>query len=745
MITYIDENKNGSEYNVLFKKASAKLGLLPVEKEVGLDADGKSIIEYHKYVEGPDGQWNLVPCTPYDDTEGADNSNADFDDKGNFLIKKFVRHDEQTDEDIYEKVISNGITSLNEYFQHIEELSELAIGDGRSGSDPYFLRLPLDEPFFEINANTRGITVPGELSQIGVVGDRLAEILFFKIDRYYDAVDLDTRHIYIEWEAPDGQGGVRKGISRDFLRDTQSEKDKIIFGWLIDDVLTAYIGTIRFAVRFVEWTDREDEAGANAKLLYSFSSLPATISVSDTLHYTLFEDDEELQYNTDQYETAISNMKAAFENASPDAADETAPKPALAPEFVLNLGEDIGADEITENVLYTRNLIGGAKDEPHGSLRLEVEAYSPEGGSISYMFGYKSQNSSEIGTEAMPTKHDFKKVDDHSDTHRIYYIKETNDVYTPVSQTDIERLDGVDLYEKIAWAVAEHPGYYKASARNRVSGRKTTAADSYMLYIPYAAVPTVKTQIAEKFVISEVEYTKEHNDNEQSGRYATSNITYVASNAAAAAIPLKPNVTAADAIGDDQKANLSYQWFKNADIFDADISHATMIEGETAETLNASEPGYYAVKINNHFNNDDAETELADAGICRVTNMPQIPTIEWKNGEQNLWSDDVTLRAETTIPNLKVALGECDTFRYEWHQITEDIEDWDPIAEGMVDASGEIEVNSMSSEQEIPFKPNAFGFYYLILDVELNGAHVYLNTAEMQEYGIVYVTALQGN
>ena len=321
-------------------------------------------------------------------------------------------------------------------------------------------------------------------------------------------------------------------------------------------------------------------------------------------------------------------MKAAFENASPDAADETAPQPALAPEFVLNLGEDIGADEITENVLYTRNLIGGAKDEPHGSLRLEVEAYSPEGGSISYMFGYKSQNSSEIGTEAMPTKHDFKKVDDHSDTHRIYYIKETNDVYTPVSQTDIERLDGVDLYEKIAWAVAEHPGYYKASARNRVSGRKTTAADSYMLYIPYAAVPTVKTQIAEKFVISEVEYTKEHNDNEQSGRYATSNITYVASNAAAAAIPLKPNVTAADAIGDDQKANLSYQWFKNADIFDADISHATMIEGETAETLNVSEPGYYAVKINNHFNNDDAETELADAGVCRVTNMPQIPTIE---------------------------------------------------------------------------------------------------------------------
>ena len=140
----------------------------------------------------------MVPCVPFDTTEGADNRNADFDADGNFLVKKFIRHDEQTDEDIYEKVVSNGISSLNEYFQHIEELAQLAIGEGRTGSDPYFLRLPLDEPFFEINANTRGITVPGELSQIGVVGDKLAEILFFKIDRYYDAVDLDTRHIYIE-------------------------------------------------------------------------------------------------------------------------------------------------------------------------------------------------------------------------------------------------------------------------------------------------------------------------------------------------------------------------------------------------------------------------------------------------------------------------------------------------------------------------------------------------------------------
>jgi hypothetical protein len=184
------------------------LGLAPVKKEVGFNPDGTPIIENYKYVSVAGGGWNLVPCT-----------DEDFDRDGNFLI-------DQNNE----KVPSSGINTLNEYFQNIEALSELAIGSGRTGSDPYFLRLPLDEPYFEINANTRGITVPGELSQIAVVGDKLAEIVFFRIDRYYDAVDLNTRHIYIEWEVPDGKGGVIKGISRDFLRDTQSEKDKIIFG-----------------------------------------------------------------------------------------------------------------------------------------------------------------------------------------------------------------------------------------------------------------------------------------------------------------------------------------------------------------------------------------------------------------------------------------------------------------------------------------------------------------------------------
>lgn len=716
MITYINSN-NKQDYTVLFNKASAKLGLAPVEKEVGLDADGNPIIEYFKYTPAVGGGWELTQCVAYNSAEGADNTNADFDADGNFLITKNGQ-----------KVISNGITSLNEYFQHIEELSELAIGEGRTGSDPYFLRIPLDEPFFEINANTRGITVPGELSQVGVVGDKLAEILFFRIDRYYDAVDLDTRHIYIEWELPDGT----RGISRDFLRDTQSEKDKIIFGWLIDDVLTDQIGTIKFAVRFVEWQDRGDEAANNAHLLYSFSSLPATISISDTLRYTLFEDDEELQYNTLDNSTAIATLRGAFENADPDSADETAPQLADMPVFVRNL--DAGATAIAgREGMYTRNLNGGAKNQPTGSLKLIAEAYSPDSGSITYMFGFKALE--EDGTQGMSTKHDFIEVEEPSDANRMYYIQGANEVFQPVSLSEIEDLDeGTQIYEKVAYTVIDKPGYYKVNARNRVSGKKTSSKDSYTLYIPYAAMPEVTTQMLDHFVISQVDYEKTKNENAQSGANATSNIEYIPSAAAAATKILAPVVKASDgtAVG-TQDENLSYQWYKSGDIYDTAMTNAQLIEGATNATLEVTTPGCYAVKVDNHFNNDHTETELLDAGVCRVTAMPQKPIVNWTEWEETI------IAGRVNIPNLEVAVGDHDTVTFEWHKITADSEDWDPIAEAdMVTASGELEFNA-EGKATLEFRPLTGGRYYLILKNELNGASVFSNSA--YEYGVIYVEA----
>ena len=81
------------------------------------------------------------------------------------------------------------INNIEEYYQNIVAISALSTANGSLYK--YFL-MPLDEPMFEIDANTRKITVPQHFAKngVGVHGDHMAEILYFSIDRYFDYQDL---------------------------------------------------------------------------------------------------------------------------------------------------------------------------------------------------------------------------------------------------------------------------------------------------------------------------------------------------------------------------------------------------------------------------------------------------------------------------------------------------------------------------------------------------------------------------
>ena len=77
---------------------------------------------------------------------------------------------------------------MNEYFSQIANLAEI---------DLKYTILPLDEETFDIDANSRKITIPNSFkSGVGVQGDQVAEIIYFKINRYFDATDLNTQNIY---------------------------------------------------------------------------------------------------------------------------------------------------------------------------------------------------------------------------------------------------------------------------------------------------------------------------------------------------------------------------------------------------------------------------------------------------------------------------------------------------------------------------------------------------------------------
>ena len=116
---------------------------------------------------------------------------------------------------------------------------------------------------------------------LSVQGDEVAEIVFFEIDRYYDATDLYETNIAIEWEIGSGNTKVA-GYTPAFIKTTHDfvtpdDKDKVIFGWPITSEITAQAGKMQFSVRFY------NEYNNNDNYDYSLRTLPAIININQGL------------------------------------------------------------------------------------------------------------------------------------------------------------------------------------------------------------------------------------------------------------------------------------------------------------------------------------------------------------------------------------------------------------------------------------------------------------------------------
>jgi hypothetical protein len=134
---------------------------------------------------------------------------------------------------------SNGAINVNNLQAFFGSITEIAALDSK------FLRLPLDEPLFEIDANTRKITIPENFRSNGasVQGDHLAEVIFFQIERYFDYKDLSTCNIEINWKMGTKEGKTTRFIKfDDVVTIDEAKADCIIFGWPINDVVTEKSG-----------------------------------------------------------------------------------------------------------------------------------------------------------------------------------------------------------------------------------------------------------------------------------------------------------------------------------------------------------------------------------------------------------------------------------------------------------------------------------------------------------------------
>lgn len=151
------------------------------------------------------------------------------------------------------------ITNRADYERYLANIKETAPSVIR-------MRLPVDEPVYKIDWNTRKVSAP---PFIGVEGDHKAEFVFFEMDRFYDMMDLaDTVGLVI----------FKNAKNEEYCQiipyyDTYSITGKIIFPWSIQAPAALYTGTVSFSFKFFKVDP------TSKKLLYELNTLIATTKV----------------------------------------------------------------------------------------------------------------------------------------------------------------------------------------------------------------------------------------------------------------------------------------------------------------------------------------------------------------------------------------------------------------------------------------------------------------------------------
>lgn len=249
-----------------------------------------------------------------------------------------------------------------------------------------FFRLPLEEPYFEVDMDSRTITVPAEFTNygIGVSGDANAEMVFFQVPRYYDNVDLyaivqktGVNGCWVQWHNnTTKQNGNSKVIFTDaaeaeLLSDKNnpaSEKIKtevMYLGWLITEDMTESAGNLEFSLRFFETV--------NNKITYSISTQKASCPIKSTLNLSVLEaqaeDMSDVVYNRPLYSDVINSMDGAS----------------------AVITQNLDGSQ-SQNLLTSGSIYNQYQDDTYGNRYangvyvFHVTASSPDGGTIVYQW-----------------------------------------------------------------------------------------------------------------------------------------------------------------------------------------------------------------------------------------------------------------------------------------------------------------------------------------------------------------------
>lgn len=160
------------------------------------------------------------------------------------------------------------ITTPEEYLKHLYQIRD-------NNLPTIALLLPSSETIYNIDLNSRTISAPEFLS---TETDHFAETIYFKIDRYFDNMDLTNTVCLIQYEnknAVDNDGNPAGGfvyLVPFYDIEHFKQENKILIPWAIGGPATAAAGDVTFAMRFYKLND-------SGELIYNLNTLPATSKI----------------------------------------------------------------------------------------------------------------------------------------------------------------------------------------------------------------------------------------------------------------------------------------------------------------------------------------------------------------------------------------------------------------------------------------------------------------------------------
>lgn len=564
------------------------------------------------------------------------------------------------------------INNIEGYFGNLLEITAL---------DKKYLRLPVDEPLFAIDANSRKIDIPSEFKSNGlsVQGDHLAETVFFSIDRYFDYMDLSTCDISINWKM-----GTETGKTQNFIMSTDIIPGAIVFGWPVNNTITVKSGSLQFAVEFSKKDD-----GNN--LLYAFNTLAANINIKDGLiinkaKVVSLEDDILSILTNSQFgegDAAVGDVHWFTGNGhglvigtGPDTAVvlgeyadtinlETVLNEGIPESIPANLYAEAFVDPGTE--IKYMNSLGGNLDpvmskvnrfapvEDLDNLDAEETYYDAEGNVVE---GEDLENATELFIAA-PLNEELKYYVAIADSDPVAYR----------SANDAELADeSVELYVKLAKLVVSEAGSYIVKAQGQKldkEGRKIGAG---------AAISCDPIIVPDVLKPSKIAITKSEAGSVEEGysfdKEASANVVFLNGDG-------EGSLTASAVVNDF--GALQFVWQKK--IGDAtsfsDVADNVPYVLTNESVLNIAEAGEYKVKVKNFKNNSYADEVVSDTYVAsELAGKIVSAATQYKKGNNNFVdapaivdfnSSVLSQNLSLTIANVEID-GKQGNFEYEWYK-----------------------------------------------------------------------------